>query len=105
MLIFLYTFRNEAIIKGLSNNIVVILFNRIGYGYYALIEIMINYIYCLIQLEVQLNTANILFLLYGIIFYIMLINFIVVALFEIPAKILIKKLFEINTKDKRITSI
>ena len=85
MVTILYTFKNEAIIKAICNNIIVILFNRIGYGYYALIEIMINYIYCFIQLEVQLNATNILFLLYGIIFYIMFINLFLVTIIEIPA--------------------
>ena len=105
MVTILYTFKNEAIIKAICNNIIVILFNRIGYGYYALIEIMINYIYCFIQLEVQLNAANILFLLYGIIFYIMFLNLFLVTIIEIPAKILIKQLFGLKTKDKRILKI
>ena len=104
MLTIVYTFKNESIIKFFCNNIIVVLFNRIGYGYYALIEILINHIYCFIELEVQLNEANLLFLLYGIIFYIMVFNVFLVTIFEIPSKVLIKQIFELKSKEERIMS-
>ena len=99
-LIVLYTFKNEAIIKGFCNNIGVIVFNRIAYGYYALIEVMINYMYCFIELEVQLNTTNIIFLTFGIIFYIMTLNILLIVCLEIPVKILIKKLLKQKNDEK-----
>ena len=105
MLLVLYTFKNEAIIRGFCNNILVILFNRTGYGYYAIIEIIINYIYCSIELEVQLNSTNILFLTSGIIFYIWFCNLLVIPVFEIPIKLLIKKMLQLETEEKRIFTI
>ena len=99
-LIVLYTFKNEAIVKGFCNNIAIIVFNRIAYGYYALIEIMINYMYCFIELEFQLNTTNIIFLTFGIIFYIMTLNIILIVCFEIPVKILTKKLLKLKSDEK-----
>ena len=99
-LIVLYTFKNEAIIKGLCNNIAVIIFNRIAHGYYALIEIMINYMLCFIELEVQLNITNIVFLTFGIIFYIMALNILLIVCFEIPIKILVKKLLSLKSDEK-----
>jgi peptidoglycan/LPS O-acetylase OafA/YrhL len=99
-LMVLYTFKNEAIIKGICNNIAVIVFNRISYGYYALIEIMINYMLCFIELQVQLNATNIIFLTFGLIFYIMALNIVLIVCFEIPVKILIKKMLKLKSDEK-----
>ena len=99
-LMVLYTFKNEAIIKGICNNIAVIVFNRIAYGYYALIEIMINYMLCFIELQVQLNATNIIFLTFGLIFYIMALNIVLIVCFEIPVKILIKKMLKLKSDEK-----
>ena len=98
----LYTFKNESIIKGFCNNIIVVLFNRVGYGYYAFIEIMVNYMFCYIELEIQLNSTNILFMTFGIIFYILVLNIILVACFEVPAKFLTKKMLQYKTDEKKI---
>ena len=97
-----YTFKNELIIKGFCNNIIVVLFNRVGYGYYAFIEIMVNYMYCFIELEIQLNSTFILFMTFGIIFYILVLNIILVAFFEVPAKFLTKKMLQYKTDEKKI---
>ena len=105
MITILYTFKNEPFIKGITNNIIIILFNRVGYGYYALIEIMINYMYCYIELEIQLNSINILFVTLGIIFYILILNILFIILFEIPAKILMKKLLKKEADEKQILLI
>ena len=99
-LMVLYTFKNEAIIKGFCNNIAVIVFNRIAYGYYALIEIMINYMLCFIELEVQLNATNLIFLTFGLIFYLMALSAIILICFEIPIKILIKKMLKLKSDEK-----
>ena len=99
-LMVLYTFKNEAIIKGICNNIAVIVFNRIAYGYYALIEIMINYMLCFIELEVQLNATNLIFLTFGLIFYIMVLSAIILICFEIPVKFLIKKMLKLESDEK-----
>lgn len=105
MIMVLYTFKNESFIKGFTQNIVFVLFNRIGYAYYALIEIMINYMYCFIELEIQLNSINILFVTVGIIFYLLLINVVLIALFEIPVKILTKKMLKKENDEKQILLI
>ena len=101
MLIVLYTFKNESIIKGISNNILFIIFNRIAYGYYSIIEIMINYIYCFIELEIQLSTVNFLYISYGIIFYIMILNIILTILNELPVKLLTKRIFQLNSNERK----
>ena len=105
MIMVIYTFKNESIVKGITQNIVFVLFNRIGYAYYALIEIMINYMYCFMELEVQLNSLNILFITVGVIFYLLIINVILIALFEIPVKILTKKMLKKETEDKQFLVI
>jgi hypothetical protein len=105
MIMVLYTFKNESFIKGFTQNIVFVLFNRIGYAYYALIEIMINYMYCFIELEVQLNSTNILFVTLGVIFYLLLLNVVLIALLEIPVKILTKKMLKKENDVKQILLI
>ena len=106
MLITLYTFKNESVLKGFCNNIFIVVLNRIGYGYYSLIETFINHLYSFAELEIQLNPVNILFILYGIIFFLVLNNLFLVVLYEIPAKILTKQILQLkseqNNKDKII---
>ena len=100
MIIIFYTFENESVFKGFCNNSFTILLNRIGFGYYSLIEIIINYIYCFVELEVQLNYVNFIFITTGIIFYILLFNIILYVLNEIPLKILIKNMFHIKVEER-----
>jgi hypothetical protein len=95
MLIVFYTF-NSSVFKGFCNNTFFIVFNRISVGYYSFIEILINSIYCIIELEVQLNSTNILFITCGIIFYLIVSSIFLVILYEIPVKIIIKKILHIN---------
>ena len=98
MLITLYTFKNESVLKGFCNNIFIVVLNRIGYGYYSLIETVINNLYSFAELEIQLTPVNILFILYGIIFFLVLDNIILVLLYEIPAKILTKQILQLKSE-------
>ena len=100
MLITLYIFKNESILKGFCNNIVIIFFHRIGYGYFALIEFMMHIIYCYIELEIQLNYTNVIFISVGIIFYIGFLNFFLMLFYEIPAKYLCKQLLQLKSNNK-----
>jgi len=106
MLIALYTFKNESVLKGFCNNIFIVVLNRIGYGYYSLIETIINQLYSFAELEIQLNPTNIIYILYGIIFFLILNNVVLVLLYEIPAKILTKQILQLkceqNNKNKII---
>ena len=106
MLITLYTFKNESVLKGFCNNIFIVVLNRIGYGYYSIIETIINQLYSFAELEIQLNPTNIIYILYGIIFFLILDNVILVLLYEIPAKILTKQILQLkceqNNKNKII---
>ena len=99
MIIIFYTFNESAVFKGFFDNIVFLLFNRSSFAYYSFIEITIYYIYCFVELEVQLNSANLLFITYGILFYILVANIVLIALFEIPSKVLIKKILHINSEE------
>ena len=92
MIIVFYTFKNESVIKGFFNNMFLKLLNRISYGYYSILEFIINFIYFFTELEVQLNGINVTFTTLGIFFYVILINFVMIVLNEIPIKMLIKKL-------------
>ena len=96
MLITLYTFKNESVLKGFCNNIFIVVLNRIGYGYYSLIENIINQLYSFSELEIQLNPTNIINILYGIIFILIFDNVILVLLYEIPAKILTKQILQLK---------
>ena len=40
----LYTYKNESKLKEFGKNIFVIIFNRIGYGFYAIIEVFVDII-------------------------------------------------------------
>ena len=99
MLIILYTFKNESFIKGISYSMINILFNRIGYGYFALIEDSINYFNCLIELEILLNSLNIFFMTIGMIFQNIILNILFVLVIEIPAKFLTKNILQIENKE------
>ena len=99
MLIILYTFKNESFIKGISYSMINILFNRIGYGYFALIEDSINYFNCLIELEILLNSLNIFFMTIGMIFQNIIMNILFVLVIEIPAKFLTKNILQIESKE------
>ena len=100
MIIIFYIFKNESVFKGFCNNAFTILLNRIGFGYYSLLEIIINYIYCFAELEVQLNYVNFIFITTGIIFYILIFNIILYVLYEIPVKILIKNMLHIKVEER-----
>ena len=99
MLIILYTFKNESFIKGICYNMIIILFNRIGYGYYALLETTINNFYCFLQLEILLNTLNIFFITLGMIFQNFIYNIVIILLFEIPTKFITKNILQIKNKE------
>ena len=105
MLITLYTFKNESVLKGFCNNIFIVVLNRIGYGYYSLIETFINHLYSFAELEIQLNPVNILFILYGIIFFLVLNNLFLVVLYEIPAKILTKQILQLKSEQNNKNKI
>jgi hypothetical protein len=105
MLITLYTFKNESVLKGFCNNIFIVVLNRIGYGYYSLIEIIINQLYSFAELEIQLNPVNVIFILYGIIFFLVLNNLFLVIFYEIPAKILKKQILQLKSEQNRKSKI
>ena len=98
MLIILYTFKNESILKGFCNNIFIVVLNRIGYGYYSLIETLINQLYSFSEIQIQLDPTNVIFFLYGIIFFLVLDNLFLVLLYEIPAKILTKQILQLKSE-------
>jgi hypothetical protein len=105
MLITLYTFKNESVLKGFCNNIFIVVLNRIGYGYYSLIETLINHLYSFGELEIQLNPVNVIFILYGIIFFLVLNNILLVLLYEIPAKILTRQILQIKSEQNNKNKI
>ena len=105
MLITLYTFKNESVLKGFCNNIFIVVLNRIGYGYYSLIEIIINQLYSFAELEIQLNPVNVIFILYGIIFFLVLNNLFLVIFYEIPAKILTKQILQLKSEQNSKSKI
>ena len=102
MLIILYTFKNESLIKGICNNMLSVIFNRIAYGYYALTEDSINLFYCFIEIETLVSTLNIIFITIGMIFLDLLFVFIFVLLLEIPIKFITKKFLQIKNKEIKI---
>jgi hypothetical protein len=105
MLITLYTFKNESVLKGFCNNIFIVVLNRIGYGYYSLIETLINHLYSFGELEIQLNPVNVIFILYGIIFFLVFNNILLVLLYEIPAKILTRQILQIKSEQNNKNKI
>ena len=96
----LYTYKNESKLKEFGNNIIIITFNRLGYGFYGLTEILINMIYSSFELNYSITAQNLLFIAYGIIFFLILSNLFLFVMNELPIKMLIKNYLHITKKEK-----
>ena len=66
----LYTYKTGSGLKQFGNNIIIIFFHRIGYDFYALIEIVIFMMYSSFGLNYSMSTSNLSFITFGIIFYV-----------------------------------
>ena len=82
----LYTYKTGSGLKQFGNNIIIIFFHRIGYDFYALIEIVIFMMYSSFGLNYSMSTSNLSFITFGIIFYVMIFGTINSLLFYIPIK-------------------
>ena len=86
----LYSYKNESKIKEFGNNILIIVFNRLGYGFYALLEILISIMYLSFELTYSIRAQNLLFAVYGIIFILVITNLFLFITNELPIKMLLK---------------
>ena len=98
----LYTYKNESKLKEFGKNIFVILFNRIGYGFYAIIEAFVDIIFAYFKFVYSLNVPNFIFSTFGIIFFLAINNLFLFVLNELPMKMLIKKLQDNSKKEEKI---
>ena len=99
-IILIYTFKKDVSSNVFFNNRVFTMFNRIGYGYYAVIELVIYLLYCLGEFEVQLNALNYFYINCGLIFVLSIIGVQVVIVFEIPCRIICKELLKLKSVDE-----
>ena len=92
----LYTYKFESKLKDLGNNIIMISTNRIGYEFYALIEIMVIAMYSDFGLNYQINTINVTNFSFGIIFFVYFNSLLLFVSFQLPVKFLMKKLLKLE---------
>ena len=97
----LYTYKTESNLKNFGNNIIVIFFHRIGYEFYALIEIMIGIMYSNHGLNYSITGYNLSFISIGIIFVITIMSTINNVMYYIPMKYLFNKLLHDNSNKKK----
>ena len=90
-LLHLYLYKNESILKEFGNNIIVVSFNRVCFEFYALIEIIIYFMYSIFGLNYQITSYNVFFSSFGIIFFLYLLSSIFLVLFNLPIRMLTKK--------------
>ena len=105
LIILICTFKKDASLNAIFNNRVCSLFNRIGYGYLAAIELVTYLLYCLGELEVELNALNIFYTTWGLIFVLTVIGVLIVIVFEIPMRIICKQLLKMKFADEEIDKI
>ena len=90
-LLHLYLYKNESILKEFGSNIIVVSFNRVCFEFYALIEIIIYFMYSIFGLNYQITSYNVFFSSFGIIFFLYLLSSIYLVLFNLPIRMLTKK--------------
>ena len=70
--------------------------NRIGYEFYALIEIMVIAMYSDFGLNYQISTINVTNFSFGIIFFVYFNSLLLFVSFQLPVKFLMKKLLKLE---------
>ena len=96
----LYTYKTESKLKNFGNNIFVIFFNRIGYVFYSIFEMMINLIYSSLGLNYSITNYNLSNITFGTIFHITVWSMFLMVIYYIPIKLLVNKLLRFKKKDK-----
>ena len=96
----LYTYRNEPKLVKFGNNIFIIFFHRNGYAFYALIEIMTNMVYSILEINYSMTNYNLLNITFGFIFQTTLFCLIYNVLIFIPIKSLVNKCLSAKKKGK-----
>lgn len=92
----LYTYKEESKLKEFGNDIIIIMANRIGYGFYAIMEVIINTMYSTFDLNYNISGQNLLFSSYSIIFFMLITNLFLFLMYELPIKMLTKKVLQIE---------
>ena len=92
----LYIYKYESKLKEFGNDIVVISTNRIGYEFYALIETIVTTMYSSFGLNYNITAQNLLFVSYGIIFFLYFNSLVIFIAFQLPVKIIIKKILKLQ---------
>ena len=92
----LYTYKEESKLKEFGNDIIIIMTNRIGYGFYAIMEVIINTMYSTFDLNYNISGQNLLFSSYSIIFFMLMTNLFLFLMYELPIKMLTKKVLQIE---------
>ena len=92
----LYTYKEESKLKEFGNDIIIIMANRIGYGFYAIMEVIINTMYSTFDLNYNISGQNLLFSSYSIIFFMLMTNLFLFLMYELPIKMLTKKVLQIE---------
>ena len=105
LIIISYSFKKDFSLNTIFNNRIFSLLNRVGYGYYAIIELIIYLLYCYGELEVQLNSLNIFYITCGVIFVLTGISIYNIILFEVPWRIICKKSLKLKSADIEINNI
>ena len=95
----LYTYKNYAILKQPGSSIFVKFFHRIGYLYYAMIEIIINLIYSCLEFNYSLTNNNLSFVPIGMIAVITIWSVFISVVFYIPVKSLTYKLLHFKKNE------
>jgi len=98
---YLYIFKSESKLKTFGNNIIIITVNRLGYGFYASIESLINNIIISCRYNYSISAPNIIFSTFGFILLIISINIVAYFLNDYPIRILCKKFLRKMIKNKK----
>ena len=71
----------DSAFKGFYNSAFFVMFNRIGYGFYAIIEAFVDIIFAYFKFVYSLNVPNFIFSTFGIIFFLAINNLFLFVVF------------------------